>query len=349
MAKNIKNYSTYEVFDFLLDPAFKDWIRQNDAESDLYWNAVMHHYPEKKDAIAKAIDIAKNISIAEPQGPTERQKALWQNIVQEIDKVPSDIAFKTKRLKHNIIVLAKYAAVLLLALSIGLLIRAYNSDRLVTLATGNGEHKKVTLPDGSFVQLAPNSSIRYHNKLQQKTKREVWANGNVHFKVLHLNKNPKEIKTGERFVVHMDHALDVEVLGTVFNVSDRRGNTEVHLESGSVKVIKSSQSLLLKPGQSVLSNNAKGLHLAGKTIAKISTDWDSNLLLLHKTSMSRIIELLADNYGIELQVEYQDLLNKEIDGAIPLDDQEKALKILSSITGTGLIRHNGKLTLTIHK
>lgn len=349
MAKNIKNYSTYEVFDFLLDPEFKNWIRQNDATSDLYWKAVMSHYPEKTDTIKKAIDIAKNTPQAKLQATTERQRALWHHIEQEINKAASDKSLKTKRLNRIVLVFSKYAAVLLLALSIGLLIRAYDLDRTITISTGNGENRKVSLPDGSFVQLAPNSSIRYYNKLQEKAKREVWATGDVYFKVLHLNKNPSEIKIRERFVVHLGNAVDVEVLGTVFNVSNRKGNAQVHLESGSVKVIKASQSLWLKPGESVLANKKNGLYLSANAVAKVSTDWDSNLLLLHKTKISTIIELLADNYGIVLQVEDKNMLNREIDGAIPLDDQEKALKILSSITGATLDRHNGELTLTTNK
>lgn len=340
MAKNIKNYSTYEVFDFLLDPEFKNWIRQNDAASDLYWKAVMSHYPEKTDAIKKAIDIAKNTPQAKPQAATERQQALWQHIEQEINKAPSDKSLKTKHLNRHVLVFSKYVAVLLLALSFGLLIRAYDLDRTITIATGNGENRKITLPDGSFVQLAPNSSIRYYGKLLEKAKREVWATGDVYFKVLHLNKNPAEIKTGERFVVHLGNAVDVEVLGTVFNVSNRKGNAQVYLESGSVRVTKASQSLLLKPGESILANKKDGLHLAVNAVAKVSTDWDSNLLLLHKTKISTIIGLLEDNYGIVLQVEDKNLLNREIDGAIPLDDQEKALKILSSITGANLDRPN---------
>ncbi|MBE9601691.1 FecR family protein [Pedobacter sp. MC2016-24] len=349
MAKKNKNYTTYEVFDFLMDPEFKNWIRQNDAASDLYWQSVMQRYPEKKDAIEKAIELAKNTAPSKPNAPNERQRALWQNIEQEINKAPSAKATKTKRLKHNLLLTSKYAAVLLLVIGIGLLIRAYESDRTIMLSTGNGENKKFTLPDGSFVQLAPNSSIRFYKKLQQKVRREVWTTGDVYFKVTHLNKSPAEVKVGERFVVHMDHEIDVEVLGTVFNVSNRRGSTQVHLESGSVKVIKSSQSLLLKPGQSVLASKANGLHLAGKAATKVSTDWDSNLLLLHKTSIAAIIELLADNYGIVLQVDDKQMLLREIDGAIPLDDEDKALKILSSITGSNLERHNGQLTLTTKK
>ena len=65
MAKKNKNYTTYEVFDFLMDPEFKNWIRQNDTASDFYWQSVMQRYPEKKDAIEKAIELAKSGKVEE--------------------------------------------------------------------------------------------------------------------------------------------------------------------------------------------------------------------------------------------------------------------------------------------
>jgi len=65
-----------------------------------------------------------------------------------------------------------------------------------------------------------------------------------------LNKKPTEILDSERFVVHTP-SLAVQVLGTVFNVKERKNKSNVLLISGSVAVKMNTRKdwHRLKPGE----------------------------------------------------------------------------------------------------
>lgn len=84
-------------------------------------------------------------------------------------------------------------------------------------ATQYGEQRVVELPDHSVVSLNANSTLRFRNDWSQaNTLREVWLDGEAFFSV-----QKQEGAAGPaKFIVHTND-LDVEVLGTRFNVSNR--------------------------------------------------------------------------------------------------------------------------------
>ena len=103
------------------------------------------------------------------------------------------------------------------------------------------ETRTVRLPDGSSVMLNHYSSLSYPEKFQSD-KREVELNGEAYFEV---SKDPKH-----PFIVQTE-TIDVQVLGTHFNVDAYHDNLDVKttLLSGSVAVSNKSNSvrMILKP------------------------------------------------------------------------------------------------------
>jgi len=79
-----------------------------------------------------------------------------------------------------------------------------------TLTTPNGRQFHVTLPDGTVVWLNAASSVRYPTTFNGK-ERKVSVTGEVYFEVA---KNPNQ-----PFTVEVDGRMDVQVLGTSFNVN----------------------------------------------------------------------------------------------------------------------------------
>ena len=121
-----------------------------------------------------------------------------------------------------------------------------------TYSTAYGMTKNILLEDGSEVTLNANSTLKVPKALADIDVREVWLTGEAFFSIA---KRPGHVK----FSVHTDN-LDVEVLGTKFNVSNRHGKTEVVLNEGSVKltsdVNNTNAVLYMKPGDFVsLSQN----------------------------------------------------------------------------------------------
>src|SRR6185437_3682694 len=83
------------------------------------------------------------------------------------------------------------------------------------IRTGYGEIKSVLLPDSSVVTLNANSKLRIPEQWTEASGRQVWLEGEAYFAV------QKKAATAEKFVVHTTE-VDVEVLGTKFNVNARR-------------------------------------------------------------------------------------------------------------------------------
>lgn len=339
MTNNIHKYSTYKLFDFLLDPDFKQWVLHPNNELDEYWRSVINTHPTQYNTVHKAIKIVKNLPVVDHDIHVGKD-VLWNKIEKRLDNEHGN----QPQLKFGFL---KYAAAILVILGTISGIWFYQkTTALVHIVTGNGENKSISLPDGSSVILAPNSSLSYHKNLAENDQREIWTTGDARFNVKHINKNPKVIRKGERFIVHLDKKVAVEVLGTIFNVSSRRGSSRVELLSGSVKVSKNQLEVLLRPGESVQTEiNERQLTISKKP-QPIVREWEQQVALLNRTSVQQIINLIKDTYGIILKVENATILQKEIDGALPLNDREKALQILTSITATNLLEKDGHYLLT---
>ena len=113
------------------------------------------------------------------------------------------------------------------------------------------ETRTVRLPDGSSVMLNHYSSLSYPEKFQSD-KREVELNGEAYFEV---SKDPKH-----PFIVQTE-TIDVQVLGTHFNVDAYHDNLDVKttLLSGSVAVSNKSKSvrMVLKPNEIAIYNKVE--------------------------------------------------------------------------------------------
>ncbi|MCD0489826.1 FecR family protein [Pedobacter sp. MC2016-14] len=340
MTPNSKDYADYELYDFLMDLHFKKWISADEgSDIDKYWKRVMELYPGKKDMILQARQIA-GLTKAGNEKPGLR-KSIWENIEREIN---TGVAEETQlsvfemKPKHRFKNIVRYAAAAVVACCVCIWLIERKSSP-VLLNSGYGESKELLLPDGSIVQLGANSSISYEELLTEGKNREVWISGEAKFVVKHLNTNPKAIKATERFIVHMKDGVDVEVLGTVFTVNDRRAKATIDLESGAVKVTSpSGKNILLKPGESVELKISSSPVIKKEKHRPVVHQWQNNTLVLHGTTIKEIIAIMEDNYGIKIRIDANELLLKKLDGILPLDDEQKALMILGSITDSQMLK-----------
>jgi len=339
MTRDKLKYSHYELFDFLLDPDFKQWVQHPDDELNEYWYAIINANPLQYPTIQQAIKIINNLPAVDQNIHTERKNVLWAKIEENIN---DPLQIQPKKLRLGFV---RYAAAILIVFGTVSSIWFYQkTTALIQIVTGNAEIRSVLLPDGSTVYLAPNSSISYNKNLAKNKQREIWATGDARFNVKHINQNPKAILKGERFIVHLGQKVNIEVLGTVFNVSSRPGNSSVELISGVVRVNRNQKQFLLQPGESAFTNTKDQLEVSSKVLP-ITREWEQQTVSLNRTSVEKILELVKNTYGIELKVENTSILQKEIDGVLPLNDSAKALEILTNITGTDLQVKNGTYLL----
>ncbi|MFK5974058.1 MAG: FecR domain-containing protein [Flavobacteriaceae bacterium] len=109
--------------------------------------------------------------------------------------------------------------------------------------TQYAENKEITLPDTSEIILNADSEISYNEKKWNK-ERNVSLDGEAFFKVA----------KGKRFTVSTDNGL-VTVLGTQFNVENRKGFFEVTCFEGLVSVTFKGKEIKLSAGTSFMAIN----------------------------------------------------------------------------------------------
>jgi transmembrane sensor len=127
------------------------------------------------------------------------------------------------RLKHRDMLIALAASVVLLAGITGWVVLRYSAVQV--LDTAVGEQRRVTLADGSRLDLAPDSRVSTRFTLARRDVR--LERGQAFFAVSHSAVRP--------FIVHAN-ALTVTAVGTAFDVRIDPANTEVTVSEGRVTV-----------------------------------------------------------------------------------------------------------------
>ncbi len=202
------------------------------------------------------------------------------------------------------------------------------SEGGTTHTTEYGKIATIELPDASTVVLNGNSTIRYQDSWEDGALREVWLKGEAYFTVRHLENDTK-------FKVHTDN-LNIEVLGTEFNVTNRRGNTQVTLNAGSIrlntpqKVSGEAVDIIMKPGEQALFTKDQEFKL--KVVKpELYTSWKEHELLFENAPLSQVGQIIEDTYGVTVHFEDPSLRTIKITGSLPNDKLEVLTGMLSEI------------------
>jgi ferric-dicitrate binding protein FerR (iron transport regulator) len=283
-----------------------------------------------EDQMAKVMEVLWALDTVHSSLPQKRSDRILSRVLSEIEKehssaetsVQTPIAPITR--KFNIQKWSIAAAFLAIAgISIWLWLSVFSVN---TFKTAYGEQQKIALPDGSFVTLNANSSIKFDKNWGDETTRHVWLKGEAYFEVA-----PK-VNTGQKFQV-ITQDLIVEVLGTVFNVNSRHEQTSVYLEEGKVTLRFHNEPDLKKemvPGELLMySSRTKKIITDTKTASgRVQTSWTDGVLVFENTPLAEILKKLEDIYGIEFQLDDQKLLAREITTGLPMEDIEIVLPML---------------------
>jgi transmembrane sensor len=163
-----------------------------------------------------------------------------------------------------------------------------------TISTPAGGQYQVTLPDGSHVWLNAASSLRYPVKFVEQS-RLVELSGEAYFEV-NKQARPFIVQTGGQ---------QVKVLGTHFNINGYANEAAIKttLLEGSVRVGNNSgSSVLLKPGQMAVNNQAGGIRVAAADVDDVMA-WKNGLFIFNNEHIRDIMTKLARWYDIEVEYE----------------------------------------------
>ncbi|MGA0560181.1 FecR family protein [Larkinella sp. VNQ87] len=272
-----------------------------------------------------------------PLDVSERREA--QRVFQQIQtrrRTVSDIPANTPIRRLGVRWMAA-AAVALLVLGVGALFfyRQYAAPELLTLRTDFGQTRQVVLPDQSIVTLNGNTSIRYAANWQTDAPREVWVEGEAFFEVVHKANH-------QRFQVHLPGQMNVEVLGTRFNVYTRKTTTKVVLNEGRIQMRVSdnpNNHLEMKPGEMFFADAQTNSFYKKQVNAQAQSSWRTDKLVFEGSSLEEIAQLLKDTYGLEVEIRDPELRQQRVSGTIPGKNADTILKGLSGLFDAKITRN----------
>jgi transmembrane sensor len=223
-----------------------------------------------------------------------------------------------------------------------------NSSPLVTkVTTSNGEMRRIILPDSSLVVLNANSTASIPQNWTDKGDRQLWLTGEAYFEV------KKKPSTKQKFVVHTSD-IDIEVLGTRFNVNTRHDQSVVSLEEGKVQlslkgnikeVVEAKQPLIMKPGEVAIVNADNKVSINQDKVVSYYSGWSRHEYHFDNTPLSEIARIIKDTYGYTMKAEDNSLFQKKISGDLRAANIEELIKVLEVTFKIKMIIENKTIRL----
>lgn len=324
------DYHTYTVEDLATDPSFIRWVKGNDTEAKQFWEDWQQHHPQKSIEVQEARQLA--VLLLSSSTPTSQEVnseeiANAKSYIREQIKVhPIDSSFKpTKRIVPYFY---RWAAIIALLVASSLTFWWLNTQtELIAYHTKFGETRTIILPDQSVVSLNANSILKAPKLWKNGQPREVWLSGEAFFEI-----TTQPDTTNPRFIVHTD-VVNVQVLGTKFNLRQRRQQAEVVLTEGRVVVnssadFSSKNTYTMQPGDRLHTQDSS--FIKSQVDVENYTSWRHNRLFFEEQSLREITERLEDNYGLKTKFEEPEIANMVFTGSCPADNLSVLYKALSA-------------------
>lgn len=198
-------------------------------------------------------------------------------------------------------------------------------DKIMTIATKEGEQASITLPDNSQIMLNAVSKLTYNPSDFNSRERKVSLDGEAYFKVSKDTQRPFQINT--------DGAV-IKVLGTVFNLNAYKNESHAYLslEDGTVLFSsqKSGENVILKPNQRVVLNKNTG-RISVETVDKIESmhAWTQHELVFQNVPLSIILKQIKKHHSVQFIISNDVNQNAKFTGVLPVNDLQTTINILA--------------------
>lgn len=277
-----KDYADYGQEDFLTDDYFSEWVLKPNQENNAFWEEWQQLYPARQPIIAEARKILLSLEYTREEMPVESYDRIWGVIAEEMN-APVNI----KRRRWPVALAAAMATGIVAVVALWL----FRSKTVLPVYTSQfGENRTLVLPDSSKVVLGPHSTLRLGDF---KSTREVWLEGEAYFTVEHTAVSVKP------FIVH-SRSLDIEVLGTTFNVNNYTGNTQVVLNTGKIALRLHEQRLIMKPGDLVEYKEKEEKYVRKEVQPERYASWVKGTLVFEDTPLETVATQVYHQFGIRL-------------------------------------------------
>ncbi|MBE9467392.1 MAG: FecR domain-containing protein [Bacteroidetes bacterium] len=232
----------------------------------------------------------------------------------------------------------KYAAIFVGIMLISFLTKQELSREETIMASEN-KIIRFVLPDSSVVNLNKNSQISYNSSRLKKFDRKVKLSGEAYFEIEKLD--------NRKFIVDAGN-LDVQVLGTKFNVKQNRIQTTVTLNEGKVRLLNfekdKNEQIIMHPGDLVSYNSDLNKTEQKKVNASVYNIWSKDKLIFDNFSIEDLSEIFKIQYQKTLVINDNEF-NGIIMGSAPTNNLNLLLKSFSEILGKEINIQNDSIII----
>jgi len=340
-------YIYFTIQDFVADEYFRKWVYHPDTDTENFWQNWLKENPSKRKEVAEARTLLQQIRFRHFQASQEDFEEVWHKIQSEEHVTASRPVYKLLPQRSSLRTYA-FRGAIAASLLIGILWLGYALLEIApateTFITAFNETKTVVLPDKSEVALNANSRLTFDKHWDADRPREVWLEGEAFFDVQQRYKSSTSSEK-VKFIVHTGN-LDVEVLGTTFNVNYRRGKTQVVLNTGKVAIKANREetgNITLEPGDLVELSDDSQVFDKKLVDPEDYSAWRYKKLIFKRTPLAKVAEQFQDYYGVAMLFKDAGISNKQVTGSIPTESMEMFLEVLAESMQLHIIQEKDKV------
>lgn len=259
----------------------------------------------------------------------------WNKITSQIDLDDTPV------ISHkfsNLYKIAAVGAVLLASVFVFNNFSGNNSGNQLAVISAVDTMEEVKLPDGSIVHIDKQSAISFDEEKFMDT-RKVELTGRAFFEVAKVD--------GKNFTISADN-VNVEVLGTRFEVNAKFEEKSVTVEEGRVRVYNDETEVELTANEKAL---IKGAHIT-ETFSNSNNiiSWKNGVLNFEEATMASVISDLEDHFAIDFEIDNESSnMDCPFTDSYKDQDLESILENLSLAIGDvtyKIERENGKVYIS---
>lgn len=214
------------------------------------------------------------------------------------------------------------------------------------LILGRGEEYQLVLSDGTKVWLNSETKLKYPTQFASNI-REVELEGEACFEVTKNANAPFIVKTNK---------MDVEVLGTTFNVSayNDASTVKTTLVEGKVMIILEEgqeQSVILNPNDQAVFNTLTADVTVQVVDAEVYTSWTKGFFAFEEESLEEIMGRLSRWYDIDVNFNEDEARASKFSGKLPrFEECNVLLEMIEKTTNIKFsVEENKEVTVGIKK
>ena len=306
----MKDYSSYTVEDFVTDESYlRYYFRENEADIK-FWTEWIGLHPEKLDVVISANNYIDALSVRLPESEFQKEQQRFAQTLNNLSLIDNPTPDQpSRKSKKRLIAITTVLAILAgsityIALRKNEPISAGRELANITMVekyVPKGERAKITLPDGSEVELNADSKLTYPSKFTGAV-RELTLTGEAFFRVRRDSLHPFHVISGN---------LAIVVLGTSFNMQcyPDKDQVKVALVTGKVRLDRitnptnkqtSGEPLILTPSEmGILDKRSLSLKKTPFDIEE-ATGWRQGTVVFNNADFNEIADRLDKLYNIRL-------------------------------------------------